>query len=182
MAAQLNEQGWWRGDSAYEAQGIFEVATLPRCTAAITGLTPNGTPVPGRYRSGRPYADGFDENVEFFQLSYLDADAVDLDGAVEALQPAMWLGACATGERAIDLEQPWILPEGARYGVLLQEARYRHFRKALDSNPSVSTVYLRTDSPESCAEMSDALPAHIRPQMLPRDYRLYFRAASLNSQ
>jgi adenine-specific DNA-methyltransferase len=182
IAAQLRKAATWPGDPEYEAHGIFQMATRPRCTAAITGTRPDGTPIRGSYRDGRRYADGFEESVEFFDLTYLDANAIDLDGSLDELQPAIWLGARAVGERAVDLAQPWILPEFAEYGVLLKETRFRAFRAALERRPEVSIVYLRTDSPESFAEMADSLPSHVRAQMLPRDYRLFFRSASGNTQ
>jgi adenine-specific DNA-methyltransferase len=175
-ALDLNKKGLWRGDPDFEAHGIFEAVTRPRCTAAVTGLRPDGKPVLGKYRDGRSHAAGFDESIEFFELNYLDADDLDLDGRVAELQPSMWLGAGASGDVAVDVEGPWIFPDRARYGILLQETRFRAFCKVLEERPEVSIVYLRTDSPESFAEMSSTLPRNVRAQMLPRDYRQFFRS------
>ncbi len=65
---KLVKQGLLPGDEQFEQHGIFWQATKPRVEAVLTGLTPAGNPVVGKYAGGRPFADGFDENVEFFKL------------------------------------------------------------------------------------------------------------------
>ena len=52
--------------------GICEYITKPRIEAAITGKTPDGEPIKGDYKftDEFPMADGFEENVEFFTLTY----------------------------------------------------------------------------------------------------------------
>ena len=52
--------------------GICDHITKPRIKAAITGRTPDGEPIKGDYRftDEFPIADGFEENVEFFTLTY----------------------------------------------------------------------------------------------------------------
>ncbi len=67
-------------------------------TAAITGRTPDGEPIKGDYKftDEFPMADGFEENVEFLELRYLDADDVDLGLAFDDIAPA----ALAPGRRA----------------------------------------------------------------------------------
>ena len=54
------------------ALGICEYITKPRIAAAITGKTPDGEPIKGDYKftDEFPMADGFEENVEFFTLTY----------------------------------------------------------------------------------------------------------------
>ena len=46
--------------------------TKPRIEAAITGKTPNGEPIEGDYKftDEFPMAEGFEENAEFFTLTY----------------------------------------------------------------------------------------------------------------
>src|SRR4051812_44986843 len=65
---KLIARGKRPGDREFEALGIFEQVTLPRCESAITGRRPDGTPVEGTYLDGAAFADGLNENVEFFRL------------------------------------------------------------------------------------------------------------------
>ena len=61
-----------RGLRSGSSWGICEYITKPRIAAAITGKTPDGEPIKGDYKftDEFPMADGFEENVEFFTLTY----------------------------------------------------------------------------------------------------------------
>ncbi len=120
------------GDPEWEALGIFEHITRPRVTAAITGRTPDGEPIKGDYKftDEFPMADGFEENVAFLELRYLDADDVDLGLAFDDIAPLLWLRAGATGPIAQRIDDagaplPYVWTE--RYGVLFDEDRWRGF-------------------------------------------------------
>jgi len=82
-ARALADRGFRPGDAEWEAQGIFEHVTRPRVDAAVRGLTPHGDPVRGAYKfiAELPLAEGFGANVEFFELTYLDARDIELDMA-----------------------------------------------------------------------------------------------------
>src|SRR5690606_2773647 len=73
-AKKLRAAGHRPGDPEWEALGICEYITKPRILAAVTGRTPSGEPVDGAYKfvDEFPFADGFDENVAFFDLTYED--------------------------------------------------------------------------------------------------------------
>lgn len=92
-ARQLRKEGVLPGDPEWEKHGVFEQATRPRCEAVVTGHRPDGTLVPGRHFGGRPFAEGFSENVEFYRLNYLDPDEVDLGLQFEAILPTLWMTA-----------------------------------------------------------------------------------------
>ena len=95
----MRKQGCPTGRPEWEALGIFEHVTRPRVTAAVTGQTPDGEPVKGDYKftDEFPMAEGFEENVSFVELRYLDADEVDLLEAFDDLAPLLWLRAGAAG-------------------------------------------------------------------------------------
>lgn len=175
-AAQLHRSGLFRGDPDYDAHGIFEQVTWPRCAAAITGQRRDGTEVPGSYIGGRPFAAGFDENVEFFRMGYLDPDDVDLGTQFEAILPALWLSAGGVGSREpVKRDVHYTMPADCTYAVLFRESRFRQFREALAKRPDVTHVWLVTDSDEAFSEMVAMLPAHLRISMLYRDYLRNFR-------
>jgi len=175
-ARRLYQQGHYRGDPTFEAAGIFERVTQPRCEAVVTGTRPDGTPIAGKHIGGRPFHRGFAENVEFFRLDYLDADSVDLGLEFAALLPLLWLAAGAVGPCPTAVEADgFLLPEDSTYGVLTRESRFRAFRAALEQRPDVSHVWLVTDSEQAYAEMCAALPPDKRVAMLYRDYLRHFR-------
>jgi adenine-specific DNA-methyltransferase len=175
-AERLHQEGLFRGDPEFEAHGIFEKATKPRCEGVITGRRPDGTPIPGAHIHGRPFADGFEENVEFFRLSYLDPDDVDLGTQFAAIHPLLWLAAGGIGEREeVAADSDYVIPNGGRYAILFRESRFRQFRQALGERPEVTHVWIVTDSEEAFAEMRSALPSSISTSMLYQDYLRSFR-------
>src|SRR5262249_31549143 len=99
MAKRLRASGHFPGDVEFDRHGIFESVTRPRLEAAIVGKLPDGTAIKGEYLNERPMADGFEENVEFFRLDYLDPDDVELGRCLESIHPLLWLAAGAKGER-----------------------------------------------------------------------------------
>ena len=101
-AEELRRRGLRPGELEWESLGIFEHITRPRVTAAITGKTPEGDPIAGDYKftDEFPMADGFEENVEFLEIRYLDADDIDLGHAFDDIAPLLWLRAGGQGSIA----------------------------------------------------------------------------------
>lgn len=184
VAAPLHARhGLWRGDPEFEAHGIFEAVTRPRCVAAVTGTRVDGTLLSGKYRDGLPMANGFNENVEFFRLDYLDPDELELNAQVRELESAVWLGAGAKGDHhhGDASDSRWVMAERATYALLLDESFLRPFVKALRNREDIQIVYFVTDSPEAYVEMCEAVPRQVRTQMLYRDYRQFFRSTTFQS-
>ena len=174
-AKRLHAEGRYRGDADFEKHGIFEAVTRPRIEAAMTGLK-NGQPVDGTYETSmRPLGAGFDENVEFFKLVYLDADEVDLGTQFQEILPALWLKSGGIGDRSCASSVPFAIPPGVKFGVLFDEARFERFAQALRDRPDVSHIFLITDSEGAFADMRSRLPARLDVSMLYRDYLRNFR-------
>jgi len=170
VAARLNREGHFRGDDAFEARGVFEAATKPRVTAAITGLRPDGQPVDGVDLEGREHAEGFPENVEFFQLDYLDPVAVELGMHFEDLHPLMWLAAGGIGERtAIDQTARFAVLAGSPYVVLFDPSGMQGLLQALADRPDVTHVFIVADSDRSFASLASSLASYTVVQL----YRRY---------
>ena len=160
-ASELRRRALRPGDSDWEALGIFDHITRPRMTAAITGKTPDGEPIAGDYRftDEFPMADGFDENVAFLELRYLDADDIDLGHAFDDVAPLLWLRAGAQGPIAQRVDStgaplPYIWTD--RYGVLFDEDRWRSFVSARPA--TARTAFIVTYSPTVFAGIAAEMP------------------------
>lgn len=176
LARQLAAKGVYRGDPEFEVQGIFSLVTRPRCEAVVTGRRPNGEPVPKRHINGRPFAQGFEENIEFFRVDYLDPDEVDLGNQFEAILPSLWLSAGGIGPRAIPAGKGEMLVSAeARFAVLFTEEKFRTFAQTVRTHPEITHVWIVTDSEDAFAEMRALLPARLSTSMLYRDYLRNFR-------
>ncbi len=160
-AKELRNRGLRPGDPEWEALGIFEHITRPRVTAAITGKTPDGEPIAGDYKftDEFPMADGFEENVAFLELRYLDADDIDLGQAFDDIAPLLWLRAGGHGpiaRRVDDAGAPLPCVWTDHYGVLFDEDRWRSF---VSTRPETAgTAFIVTYSPTVFAGIAAELP------------------------
>ena len=177
-AEALRTKGLRPGDAEWEALGIFEHITRPRVTAAITGRTPEGEPVKGSYTftDEFPMAEGFDENVEFFELTYLDAEVVELDVAFSGIAPLLWLRAGGRGpiiDESLDnagRRKPYAWTDS--YGVLFNPDRWRTFVEK--RRASASTAFIVTDSQTTFAGIASELPGALDVVRLYENYLTTF--------
>jgi adenine-specific DNA-methyltransferase len=178
-ADALRDAGFRPGDTEWEKLGIFEQITRPRINAAITGLTPDGDPVKGDYKFTDEFsmADGFEENVEFVELTYQDPDDIELDLAFEAIAPLLWMRAGGKGDvidQCLDSagrRKPYAWTE--QYGVLFNADRWRRFVKKLPA--TATTAFVVTDSPATFAGIAAELPEHLDVVRLYENYLTTFR-------
>jgi len=173
VARRLKSEGHFAGDAEYEKHGIFEQVTRPRCEAAIDGLRPDGEPVDGDDLAGRPLAQGYEENAEFYRLDYLDPDDVRAHKAFNAILPALWLRAGGNGPRPskgpVD-GVAYSVPSGGCYAVLFSPDAIRPFLVALKGEAGIGHVFVVTDSESVFARVRRALPARVGSSRLYRDY------------
>jgi adenine-specific DNA-methyltransferase len=180
QAVKLNHQGHYRTDTEFDKHGIFEVATRPRIEAAVTGKRPDGTPMPDtksyRYLDGRLFGEGFEENVEFFRLDYLDGDRVDLGLEFDRIHPLLWLASGARGTRPqVGKHQSYMVARDSGYAVLFDDSEFADFRQELDRESRVTHVFLITDSDEAYAEMREVLGPKRTTMHLYRDFLRHYR-------
>ncbi|MBQ1051627.1 site-specific DNA-methyltransferase [Micromonospora sp. C51] len=182
-ASRLRAAGHCPGDEDWEAAGVFRSATMPRCTGAIMGRQADGSPVDGKYLDGRPVSEGFDENVEFFELTYEDPALVSLGRKFSSIAPLLWLKAGAAGER-IDRVSPtgWSAPKSGTYGVLFDTNEWSDFVQAVnarhDTGNPLRHAFIVTDSTaeyqQIVAKLDPSLPTT-------RLYSDYLRTFEVNS-
>src|SRR5258708_21354131 len=100
-------------------------------------MTHDGDAISGHYKfvDEFPMAEGFDENVDFFELTYLDAAQIEVDRAFAGIAPLLWLRAGGrwpmldprSDGAGLSRPFPWTEP----YGVLLNTDCSRSFVSAL---------------------------------------------------
>lgn len=173
---KLKRQGVYRGDPDFEAHGIFESATLPRVKTAITGRRSDGTAVPKgkkyQYIGGMQFAQGFEENVEFFKLGYADPDRIELGEGFESIHPLLWLASGAGGTRSshVDPSRPYLICAEAGYAVLFRVTALSDLEMEIVGCDGIGHVYVVTDSPEAFAEAREVIGHGRETHMLYRDY------------
>lgn len=175
----LREQGLRPGDAEWEQRGICDYITKPRVQAAITGKTPDGEPIKGEYKftDEFPMADGFEENAEFFTLTYETPVSVNHNRAFARIAPLLWLRAGSRG-RCIDT-----LPEGGwkvvdTYGLLVDVDRATPFIKAVGKVKDLRVAYIVTDDDRRFQAIARRLPNGVEPVRLYESYLTNFSFTS----
>ncbi len=175
----LREKGLRPGDAEWEKHGICDYITKPRVAAAITGKTPDGEPIKGAYKftDEFPMADGFEENAEFFTLTYEAKSAVNHSLAYARIAPLLWLRAGASGRR-IDK-----LPVGGwgvadTYGLLTDVDQATPFIQAVSKADSLRVAYIVTDDDRRFQAIAKRLPDGVEPVRLYESYLTNFSFAN----
>ncbi len=175
-AKQLNEAGHWPGQVEFEKHGICESVTWPRCKYVINGQRDDGTQLPGVYLNGREMKEGFEANLDYFKLDFLDPHAVAKGQAFESILPILWLMAGAVGQRETSRGGgKWFIPKHSPYAVLIDEHAIRAFARELRQRPDVTHVFLVTDSEEAYHALRAKLPGSPQTRMLYKSYLENFK-------
>lgn len=175
----LREQGLRPGDAEWEKHGICDYITKPRVAAAITGKTPAGEPIKGDYKftDEFPMADGFEENAEFFTLTYEAKNAVNHNLAYARITPMLWMRAGAQGRR-IDKLPPegWAVAD--TYGLLTEVDQATPFIHAVSQASGLRVVYIVTDDVRRFQAIAKRLPDGVEPVRLYESYLSNFSFAN----
>jgi adenine-specific DNA-methyltransferase len=175
-ADRLRASGLRPGDPDWDALGICDHITKPRIEAAVTGWTPAGEPIKGDYKftDEFPMADGFEENAEFFTLTYENPVAIGHNRAFERIAPLLWLRAAATGRRIDTIsETGWDVAD--TYGILWDLDQARTFVQAIDKGEDVRLAYVVTDDDRRFQSVTRQLPDGLEVVRLYESYLSNFR-------
>ncbi len=175
----LRERGLRPGDAEWEKHGICDYITKPRVAAAITGNTPDGEPVKGDYKftDEFPIAEGFEENAEFFTLTYEAKDAVNHNLAYARIAPLLWLRAGARGKRIDKLPADgWAVAD--TYGLLTEVDQATAFIKAVNKARGLRVAYIVTDDDRRFQAIAKRLPEEVEPVRLYESYLTNFSFAN----
>lgn len=177
-AKALTKQKYRQGDAEWEKWGICDYITKPRIKAAITGTTPEGKAIAGDYKftDEFPMAEGFDENAEFFDLTYESPLAVDHNLAFERIAPLLWIRAGSTGRR-IEVEPPQGWDVADTYGLLTNLDKAKAFCEAISLNSDIRIAYIVTDDDRCFQSVAQDLPPDIEKIRLYESYLTNFQFA-----
>lgn len=177
-ARNLRTSGYRPGEPEWEALGVFDFITRPRIVSAVGGRTPDDVPIQGAYKfvDEFPMRDGFEENVEFLRLTYLDPVEVELDRTFVAVAPLLWMRSGGVGpviDKRLDAagrRRPYAFT--SYYGVLFNPDRWRTFVERLPA--SAKTVFIVTDSSSTFAGIAAMLPEQVDAVRLYENYLTTF--------
>lgn len=172
----LREQGLRPGDPKWEQWGICDYITKPRIAAAITGKTPEGKDIKGDYKftDEFPIAEGFEENAEFFTLTYETPVAVSHNRAFVRIAPLLWMRAGSEGRKIDTLpKQGWDVAD--TYGLLTDLDKAGPFCEAVEAKGTIRIAYIVTDDDRRFQSVARHLPGTVEPVRLYESYLTNFR-------
>lgn len=172
----LREQGLRPGDAEWEQRGICDYITKPRVQAAITGKTPEGRNIEGDYKftDEFPMAEGFEENAEFFTLTYETPLAVSHNRAFARIAPLLWMRAGSAGKRIEKLpKQGWDVAD--TYGLLTDLDQAAAFSDAVEAKGTIRIAFIVTDDDRRFQSVARRLPSTVEPIRLYESYLTNFR-------
>ena len=172
--AGLRKQGLRPGDPDWEALGVCEYLTKPRIAAAVTGKTTDGSQIEGDYKftDEFPMAEGFEENVEFFTMTYEAPRPVAHNRAFEAIAPLLWLRAGSRGRRIEKARHNFDVAD--TYAVLFDLDASQDFLAAVAEAESVRIAFIVTDDDRGFQMVCGELPARVKAVRLYESYLTNF--------
>lgn len=175
----LREKGLRPGDAEWEQRGICDFITKPRVQAAITGKTPDGQPIEGNYKftDEFPMADGFEENAEYFTLTYETPVAVSYQTAFARIAPLLWLRAGSVGRRIDKVPVAgWDVADS--YGLLVELDTATDFLKLARKAKALRIAYIVTDDERRFQALARRLPEGVEAIRLYESYLTNFAFAN----
>ena len=176
VESKLLEQGIFQGEAEFERHGVAESVAWPRCRSVVTGQRMDGAQLEGDYLDGLSMSEGFEENLEYYRLDFLDPDEVARGDAFKAIVPILWMVAGCRGERDDSKgSTPWFIPKHSPFAVLIQERQFRGFREKLAERKDIEWVFIITDSEETFGQMRRTLGRKYECVQLYKSYLENFR-------
>jgi adenine-specific DNA-methyltransferase len=174
-AHDLRKKGFAPGDPEWEELGIFEHVTRPRIEAAINGRTPEDKPIKGEYRfvDKFPMEEGFEENAEFFDLTYEDPERIRYGLGFEAIAPLLWFKAGSEGSRIEAVEGKFAMAD--TYAILFDLDGAAAFVAAVREQPRLRLAYVVTDDERQFQAVAGQLPRSVESTRLYAAYLDNFR-------
>jgi adenine-specific DNA-methyltransferase len=176
LSARLQKDGIEPGSAEYERHGISEAVAWPRVETVLTGRRRDKSKLPGKYLDGRAMSDGFQENVQYLRLDFLDPVDVGRGEKYQAILPILWMMGGAMGDLELSKgAAKYHFPNGCPFCVLIRENHFREFAVKLAARPDITHVIIVTDSVEAFHEMRNQLGTGQRFIQLYKSYLDNFR-------
>ncbi|MHC5796496.1 site-specific DNA-methyltransferase [Lacisediminihabitans sp. FW035] len=179
--ARFANEGLRPGDPEWEQFGICDYITKPRIEAVVTGKTPAGEPIKGDYKFTDifPMANGLEENVEFFTLTYEAPMRVQSNREFTRIAPFLWLRAGSRGRRIESHSEGWDVADS--YCVLADLDQTDIFLEAVAKSPGVQVAFIVTDEDRLFQAVVRELPANVEPVRLYESYLRNFEIDAMRS-
>jgi adenine-specific DNA-methyltransferase len=174
---QMKKSGYVASDPEWQQLGIFNYITMPRIINAVNGSDSDGTELTGEYKftDSSSYSIGFEENIKFLTLDYLDNDNVIRNKSFKSISTILWMISGCVGSVIEEVSETFELQPEGRYGILFDITHWQEFVDAVKEVPTMTHVFIITDSKVQYQQIVNHLPTNICATMLYEDYLRNFQ-------
>lgn len=108
----------------------------------------------------KPFAAGFNANLDYFRLEFLEPNEVALGRQFLSILSILWMMAGAKGPIPnVTGDESYIIPDKCSFGVLLRESKFREFASLINAREDVTHVFIVTNSDDAFFDMKSELKA-----------------------
>lgn len=154
----LRHRGIRAGDPEWEQRGVFEQVARPRLEVVFNGVR----------RDGSEFSKGFQENLEFFDLTYETPLRVSSGREFSKIAPLLWLRAGSKGRSIDDISSGWDVTDV--YGVLADLNQSEAFIKSVAAIEGFRIAFIITDEDRLFEAVVRELPEAVEPVRLYEAY------------
>jgi hypothetical protein len=109
-----------------------------------------------------PMKDGFNANLDYFRLDFLDRSMVEIGGKLADILPALWLMAGCRGKLpTCKGSEKMLFFNDCPFAVLIDESAIRPFLAKLEQRPDIDWAFLVANDQDSFSRMYEWLPEHV---------------------
>ncbi|WP_179865103.1 site-specific DNA-methyltransferase [Priestia megaterium] len=106
----------------------------------------------------RPFSDGFQANLDYFSLDFLEPNEVAMGMQFDAILPILWMMSGAKGDVPIVNEAlPYVISESNSFAILLKEQKFAEFASQVCKIKDLTHVFIVTNSEDAFFEMKAEL-------------------------
>jgi adenine-specific DNA-methyltransferase len=174
MIEQINEQA---SESGTHVKRIFYVPPASRLDAKALKdrLSASLPPHSATVEETRPFGVGLEANLAYVRLIQLDPDNLEAGRGLDDLLPTLWLMAGAFGRppQPQTEQLPFIVPDDARFALLIDPAAFQAFSRRIMEHGSIDWVFVVADSAQAYDAVLKRLPISLRDGHAKRLYSSY---------
>lgn len=146
-AKKFIAQGLRAGDEEWEAHGIARFITIPRITAAITGLTPDGEAISSDYLPNETTVERKQRVVT--QVDYMNPSTMRSQAKKDIAKKKKLLTLLAKGslvQKVLDENPDYAITDESEIAILFNDGAADDFLEVLDGQDQIKSVFIVTDN------------------------------------
>jgi adenine-specific DNA-methyltransferase len=109
-----------------------------------------------------PLKEGFEANLDYFRLDFLDRARAEIGGRLADILPALWMMAGCRGKLPTCREtEKMLFFKDCPFAILVEESAIKLFLAKLEEREDIDWVFIVTNDQDSFSRICEWMPEHI---------------------